>query len=58
MPTFLKSTCWLCGTDPSTLERESAWAHQISDPKQTEAELGIHRPLESTTQWTTEGLHE
>jgi hypothetical protein len=29
-------TCWVCGTDPSTLDRERARAHQIGEPKQTE----------------------
>ena len=29
--TVLKLTCWLCGTNPSTLERVRARAHQICE---------------------------
>ena len=39
-PTFLKLTCWGCGTNPSTLEWERARAHYIGEPKSTETELG------------------
>ena len=29
--TILKLTCWVCGTNSSTLERERARAHQIGE---------------------------
>jgi hypothetical protein len=32
-PTILKLTCWVRGTNPSTLEGERARAHQIGEPK-------------------------
>ncbi|KAJ1468093.1 hypothetical protein T484DRAFT_2292968 [Baffinella frigidus] len=34
-PTILKLPCWVSGRNPSTLELESARAHQIGEPKQT-----------------------
>ena len=37
--TILKLTCWVCGTNSSTLERERARAHKIGEPEQTEIEL-------------------
>jgi len=37
--TILRLTCWVRGTNPSTLERKRARAHQIGMPKQTDTEL-------------------
>ena len=31
-PTILQLTCWVCGANSSTLERERAWSHQIGGP--------------------------
>ena len=31
----LRLTCWVCGTQPSSLERERARAHQTGEPKWT-----------------------
>ncbi|KAJ1465459.1 hypothetical protein T484DRAFT_2714363, partial [Baffinella frigidus] len=32
-PTILKLTCWVCRTNPSTLGRKRARAHQIGEPE-------------------------
>ena len=31
--TIRKLTCWVCGTNPSTLEQEGEQAHQITETK-------------------------
>jgi hypothetical protein len=49
-PTIRKLSCWVRGTHMSTLERETARAHQTDEPKQTETELENLRPLRPETQ--------
>ena len=38
-PTTLKLTFWVSGTNPSTLDRNRARAHQNGEPNQTEREV-------------------
>ena len=38
---FLELACWVCGTNSSTLERESARDHQSGGPRLTGTELGL-----------------
>ena len=42
---ILKLACWVCGTNPSTLERNRAPAHQELSVKSSEAELGLAQGL-------------
>ena len=40
LPTILKLTCWVRGTNSSTLERTVARAQQIGEPKQADTKQG------------------
>ena len=39
-PSVVQLICWVCGTHPAILARETARAHQISVPKLSETALG------------------
>ena len=42
--TTLKHTLWVCGTNPSTLERQNAFPHQIGQTRWIQKWLGEHGP--------------
>ena len=53
---MFKFTCWVCGTDPVTLERERVRVHQSGQPKQSETITGPKKTLRSNVTLIRGGL--
>ena len=43
--TYLKLTCWVCGTKPSTSDGGGGRSLNVGEPKQSETELATNGPV-------------